>query len=467
MKKLICMTLALVLMLGMMVLPVSAEETMGKLYKLPFSYSDFIGMGGNVIVVGKTVEDANGESVMKYGAVDYTGNVIVPFEYDWANAPDPSYGTFLAGKIDLDALRSDEYIIGEDFVPVNIRTKYGIDGFVGVIDYDAMARELSFLTMDSNTGVYSIKKISTNTNVPLFEYTCSDKVTVPIYGATDGTYYAYSDLSTLVLTDGVKETVFTKDHENEILLLLGFDSGNLYFASATLDSDTFEASTTLMCVNAQSGRAENLTERYGIVDVAVNIYAEAAVNGKMIVANEQGKYAYMDFATGVNTGYIFDMVPYASFTDYIPVIIGETATYYTLDGKPTNAAFYDCSNFSNGMAFVTANAQGETFAIDKSFERISQNALSLPDRVMLYCHDGILVTYSEQSNRVEFCQLSNDPDFQIRGDANGDERVDVTDIIFMKNGIMSGNAPLTGDLNGDGSVDVQDIIALKLLIMSN
>ncbi|MCL2434261.1 MAG: MBL fold metallo-hydrolase [Clostridia bacterium] len=52
----------------------------------------------------------------------------------------------------------------------------------------------------------------------------------------------------------------------------------------------------------------------------------------------------------------------------------------------------------------------------------------------------------------------------LRGDVNGDDKVDIQDILALRDYIFNGNAPPEADVNGDGKVDIQDILAVRDII---
>ena len=58
---------------------------------------------------------------------------------------------------------------------------------------------------------------------------------------------------------------------------------------------------------------------------------------------------------------------------------------------------------------------------------------------------------------------------QIRGDLDGDRKVDVSDVVMLRNWIMAGKPDAAklgkGDLDGDGKIDVSDIVKLRNIIM--
>ena len=55
----------------------------------------------------------------------------------------------------------------------------------------------------------------------------------------------------------------------------------------------------------------------------------------------------------------------------------------------------------------------------------------------------------------------------ILGDINGDESIDVLDVVLLVNMILGSETPnyFTADINDDGSINVQDIITLINIIL--
>ena len=53
------------------------------------------------------------------------------------------------------------------------------------------------------------------------------------------------------------------------------------------------------------------------------------------------------------------------------------------------------------------------------------------------------------------------------GDINGDDEVNILDIISLVNFILANEYEANGDLNNDGEVNILDIIVLVNIILSN
>ena len=55
----------------------------------------------------------------------------------------------------------------------------------------------------------------------------------------------------------------------------------------------------------------------------------------------------------------------------------------------------------------------------------------------------------------------------ILGDLNGDENINVSDVVLLINLILSNNFSEAGDLNTDQSVNIQDVVLLVQIILSS
>ena len=76
---------------------------------------------------------------------------------------------------------------------------------------------------------------------------------------------------------------------------------------------------------------------------------------------------------------------------------------------------------------------------------------------------GSLVEAALDDFTLEY--LSSEP--LLEGDINGDEQVNVLDVIFLVNMILGSDEPdyFTADINDDGELNVQDVILLINLIL--
>ena len=62
--------------------------------------------------------------------------------------------------------------------------------------------------------------------------------------------------------------------------------------------------------------------------------------------------------------------------------------------------------------------------------------------------------------------ISNYPN-SMQGDVNGDEVVNILDIVQLANMILSGNYEDNADLNNDGEINILDVVALVNIILGN
>ena len=62
--------------------------------------------------------------------------------------------------------------------------------------------------------------------------------------------------------------------------------------------------------------------------------------------------------------------------------------------------------------------------------------------------------------------ISNYPN-SMQGDVNGDEVVNILDIVQLANMILSGNYADNADLNNDGEINILDVVALVNIILGN
>ena len=85
----------------------------------------------------------------------------------------------------------------------------------------------------------------------------------------------------------------------------------------------------------------------------------------------------------------------------------------------------------------------------------------------------LYITWSENGVVHAHCMKEDgtlgSPDVLATGDINGDDSVDVLDVVMLVSYIMSGDdSELQGaDINGDGSINVLDVVALVSMILRN
>ena len=54
-----------------------------------------------------------------------------------------------------------------------------------------------------------------------------------------------------------------------------------------------------------------------------------------------------------------------------------------------------------------------------------------------------------------------------KGDLNGDNEIDVTDVVELIDMVLAGSTDAAGDINGDGEVDVTDVVELIDMVLGN
>ena len=54
----------------------------------------------------------------------------------------------------------------------------------------------------------------------------------------------------------------------------------------------------------------------------------------------------------------------------------------------------------------------------------------------------------------------------IEGDLNGDEELDVTDVVELIDMVLAGTYDAVADINGDGEVDVTDVVELIDMVLA-
>ena len=73
--------------------------------------------------------------------------------------------------------------------------------------------------------------------------------------------------------------------------------------------------------------------------------------------------------------------------------------------------------------------------------------------------------YSSAENYIRDAIIANYPEEAMLGDINGDEVVNIQDIILVINMILNNNSDEIADLNDDDNVDVLDVVLLINIIL--
>ena len=77
-----------------------------------------------------------------------------------------------------------------------------------------------------------------------------------------------------------------------------------------------------------------------------------------------------------------------------------------------------------------------------------------------FCHE----------NQDSDAYISDDgtcPEFTILGDVNGDESLNILDVVIIVNLVLSGNYDALADMNDDGAINILDITTLMYQILTN
>ena len=93
-------------------------------------------------------------------------------------------------------------------------------------------------------------------------------------------------------------------------------------------------------------------------------------------------------------------------------------------------------------------------------------------------HENIIVYHQNITNSSNFNQslitnmvidlINNIPNNEILGDINGDQSIDILDVVILVNEILdpSGEPISNADLNSDGSINILDVVTLVNMILN-
>ena len=82
---------------------------------------------------------------------------------------------------------------------------------------------------------------------------------------------------------------------------------------------------------------------------------------------------------------------------------------------------------------------------------------------------AIIIKYTIVEKKTPIRELSLNLSTVVMGDANGDGKIDVEDIVAIVNCILgepgAGFIRSAADVNGDGKIDVEDVVAVVNIIL--
>ncbi len=121
------------------------------------------------------------------------------------------------------------------------------------------------------------------------------------------------------------------------------------------------------------------------------------------------------------------------------------------------------------LSFVAAQAGSFNFVnltkTDKSVSQISTAGLKITfNKGHMLATDANAQTTDIALNELESMYFTAKT--VLRGDMNGDGKIDVIDVTALVNGVLNGNINEACDVNGDGRVDVSDVTTLINLILN-
>ena len=120
------------------------------------------------------------------------------------------------------------------------------------------------------------------------------------------------------------------------------------------------------------------------------------------------------------------------------------------------SAFWNC----NDLKVVRSK-------IKKPFTIATNVFETLPSDAILYVPKGTKEIYHATEGWKNFAIIVEmDEEPALEGDLNGDDEIDVTDVVELIDMVLAGTYDAVGDINGDGEVDVTDVVELIDMVLA-
>ena len=144
----------------------------------------------------------------------------------------------------------------------------------------------------------------------------------------------------------------------------------------------------------------------------------------------------------------------------------ESLTSVTIPNSVTSIrelAFRDCKNLSEVRSKIR-----KPYVIGAGTGPYSAVFYGIPADATLYVPNGTKELYQATEGRKEFFAniVESDELSAIEGDLNGDEELDVTDVVELIDMVLAGTYDAVADINGDGEVDVTDVVELIDIVLA-
>jgi hypothetical protein len=145
----------------------------------------------------------------------------------------------------------------------------------------------------------------------------------------------------------------------------------------------------------------------------------------------------------------------------------ESLTSVTIPNSVTsigNSAFAGCEKLTEVRSKIK-----KPFAINGSTFQYydSKTRQTIFTTATLYVPNGTKELYQATEGWKNFANIvESDELSSIEGDLNGDDEVDVTDVVELIDMVLAGTYDAAGDINGDNEVDVTDVVELIDMVLA-
>lgn len=452
-KRVISALLMLVLAASMFSASAAGETGATKrLVQLPGNYTNIVGYSDDLVFCAKSFNDT-----VKYGAVDYRGRIVIPFEMDDIRLSGSADGRYIGYYYNETYDYYESVFFNKDGSVLkaaddNMYYNYYSDNILTYYQWDENIEKVVFSRYDENYTDSEI--VSFDVNTDLYESSIS----------RDG-WIIFTNGNTVKFCKADDPQVNTKSFaDGDAVVIMSLDDGKAILMSVSAEIE----SSKMYLLDLNSGIAGEILTSFDLNRVGLLPY----INGNYNSCNTGSVVSIFDTIDGTTLLYdveknttILRGYQYISPNlneKWVLVVKDDTPGYNDLKGNEF-IRYVDATEFFDGTA-VVCDDDGY-YVVNENLEPVSAKGYSFTSLVSL--SDKIVL--DQGSNGYSIIVITDDPDFSAMGDVDGNDKVNVSDVVTLRQTIMANNVNdkliYAADFDGNNQLNVSDVVALRQTII--